>query len=114
VYWLHLCLGCSFDIFERCLDSNPERAAVGSRRATSLATGIVTFAVSFNSWVLSTSNCGLTASETNAYLRATTRVADPDPYWIRIQDKNSCFEVLDGRFRELKASSVTWTFFMEA
>jgi hypothetical protein len=28
--------------------------------------------------------------------------------------KNSCFEVLDGLFCELKASSVTWTFFMEA
>jgi hypothetical protein len=28
--------------------------------------------------------------------------------------KRSCFEVLDGLFWELKASSVTWTFFMEA
>jgi hypothetical protein len=28
--------------------------------------------------------------------------------------KCSCFEVLDGLFWELKASSVTWTFFMEA
>ncbi len=27
-----------FCIFERCLDSNPERAAVASRRATNLAT----------------------------------------------------------------------------
>ncbi len=27
---------------------------------------------------------------------------------------SSCFEVLDGLFWELKASSVTWTFFMEA
>jgi hypothetical protein len=27
---------------------------------------------------------------------------------------SSCFEVLDGLFSELKASSVTWTFFMEA
>ncbi len=46
--------------------------------------------------------------------------------WIRIREgKNdqqklnflfvsSCFEVLDGLFRELKASFVTWTFFMEA
>ncbi len=44
---------------------------------------------------------------------------------IRIQDgkndpqkkknlKNSCFKVLDGLFWELKASSVTWTFLMEA
>ncbi len=28
--------------------------------------------------------------------------------------KNSCFEVLDGLFCELEASSVTWTYFMEA
>jgi hypothetical protein len=28
--------------------------------------------------------------------------------------KNSCFEVLDGLYWELKASSVTWTFFVEA
>ncbi len=28
--------------------------------------------------------------------------------------KNSCFEVLDGLFCELQASSVTWTYFMEA
>jgi hypothetical protein len=28
--------------------------------------------------------------------------------------KISCFEVLDVLFGELKASSVTWTFFMEA
>jgi hypothetical protein len=28
--------------------------------------------------------------------------------------KISCSEVLDGLFGELKASSVTWTFFMEA
>ncbi len=28
--------------------------------------------------------------------------------------KNSCFEVLDGLFFELQASSVTWTYFMEA
>jgi hypothetical protein len=28
--------------------------------------------------------------------------------------KISCFEVLDGLSREMKASSVTWTFFMEA
>jgi hypothetical protein len=71
-----------------------------------------------------------------------TRVADPDPdsiriqsgQWIRIWIRNldpdpggqkfptkvekickiSCFEVLDGLFRELKAFSVTWTYFMEA
>ncbi len=45
--------------------------------------------------------------------------------WIRIQIqegkngpqkdfKSSCFEVLDGLFWDLKASSITWTFFMEA
>jgi hypothetical protein len=28
--------------------------------------------------------------------------------------KNSCFEVLDGLFCELQASSVTWTYFVEA
>ncbi len=28
--------------------------------------------------------------------------------------KNSCFEVLDGLFCELQASSVTWTYFIEA
>jgi hypothetical protein len=28
--------------------------------------------------------------------------------------KSSCFEVFDGLFLGLKASSVTWTFFMEA
>jgi hypothetical protein len=28
--------------------------------------------------------------------------------------KNSGFEVLDGLFCELEASSVTWTYFMEA
>ena len=28
--------------------------------------------------------------------------------------KSSCFEVLDGLFCELEASSVTWTYFMEA
>ncbi len=57
----------------------------------------------------------------------------PDPDWIRIQSGqwiqiqegkndpqklkknfNSCFEVLDGLFCELQASSVTWTYFMEA
>ncbi len=27
---------------------------------------------------------------------------------------SSCFEVLDGLFCELQASSVTWTYFMEA
>ncbi len=66
------------------------------------------------------------------------RIADPD--WIRIQSGqwirirnpdpdpggqkwptkgeffylSSCFELLDGLFWELKASSVTWTFFVEA
>jgi hypothetical protein len=60
---------------------------------------------------------------------------DPDPYSIGTVDpdpysesgsgsrrakmtyksrKNSCFEVLDGLFCELQASSVTWTYFMEA
>jgi hypothetical protein len=28
--------------------------------------------------------------------------------------KSSCFEVLDGLFGELKASSITWIYFMEA
>ncbi len=60
------------------------------------------------------------------YLILVSRVADPDPdgiriqsgQWIRIQEqkwptkvefflKSSCFEVLDGLFWELKASSVT-------
>ncbi len=40
-------------------------------------------------------------------VRFLSRVADPDP-------KSSCFEVLDGLFWEQKASSVTWTFLMEA
>ncbi len=70
----------------------------------------------------------------------SARVSDPDPDWIRIQSgqwirirnrdpdpggqkwptkvekigKSSCFDVLDGIFWELKASSVTWTYFMEA
>ena len=70
--------------------------------------------------------------------KTLARVSDPDPYpdririqsdhWIRIRirnlntdpemthkcRKNSCFEVLDGLFCELQASSVTWTYFMEA
>ncbi len=70
-----------------------------------------------------------------------TRVSDPDPDWIRIQSGHWIririrnpdpalggqkwptkgekihvlkFEVLDGLFCELQASSVTWTYFMEA
>jgi hypothetical protein len=50
---------------------------------------------------------------------------DPDPYsesgsgsrrakMTHKRRKNSCFEVLDGLFCELQASSVTWTNFMEA
>ncbi len=44
---------------------------------------------------------------------------DPDPGGQKLpakveKFKNSCFEVLDGFFLELKASSITWTFFMEA
>jgi hypothetical protein len=50
---------------------------------------------------------------------------DPDPYsesgsgsrrakMTHKRRKNSCFEVLDGLFCELQASSVTWTYFMEA
>ncbi len=50
---------------------------------------------------------------------------DPDPYsesgsgsrrakMTHKGRKNSCFEVLDGLFCELQASSVTWTYFMEA
>jgi hypothetical protein len=48
------------------------------------------------------------------------RIMDPDPggqKWptkVEKKFKRSCFEVLDGLFWELKASSVTWTFFMEA
>ncbi len=64
-------------------------------------------------------------------------VSDPDPYSIgpvapdpdsysesgsgsrmakmtHKSRKNSCFEVLDGLFCELQASSVTWTYFIEA
>ncbi len=74
-------------------------------------------------------------------LLPSSRVADPDPTWIRIQSGQwiriqsgqliririqewptkvetnkeiSYFEVLDVVFWELKASSVTWTFFMVA
>ncbi len=52
---------------------------------------------------------------------------DPDPYLesgsgsgsrraklTHKSRKNSCFEVLDGLFCELQASSVNWTSFMEA
>ncbi len=50
---------------------------------------------------------------------------DPDPYsesgsgsrrakMTHKCRKNLCFEVLDGLFCELEASSVTWTYFMEA
>jgi hypothetical protein len=48
---------------------------------------------------------------------------DPDPYsesgsrrakMTYKRRKNSCSEVLDGLFCELQASSVTWTYFMEA
>jgi hypothetical protein len=45
---------------------------------------------------------------------------DPDPggqKWPTKVEKNflsSCFEVLDGLFWELTASSVTWKFFKEA
>jgi hypothetical protein len=52
---------------------------------------------------------------------------DPDPYseygsgsgsrrakMTHKRRKNSCFEVLDDLFCELQASSVTWTYFMEA
>jgi hypothetical protein len=54
------------------------------------------------------------------------RVADPDSesgsgsrrakmtHKSRKNFKSSCFEVLDGLFWELKASSITWKFFMEA
>jgi hypothetical protein len=54
------------------------------------------------------------------------RSVDPDPYSesgsgsrrakmthkIKKNSEISCFEVLDVLFREPKASSVTWTFFM--
>ena len=76
----------------------------------------------------------------NLKLSFAISVSDPDPDWIRIQSgqwirirnpdpepggqkwptkveiffKSSCFEVLDGLFCELQASSVTWTCFMEA
>jgi hypothetical protein len=48
---------------------------------------------------------------------------DPDPYsesgsrrarMTHKSRKNSCFEVLDDLFCVLQASSVTWTYFMEA
>jgi hypothetical protein len=48
---------------------------------------------------------------------------DPDPYsesgsrmakLTHKWRKNQCFEVLDGLFCELQASSVTWTYFMGA
>ena len=50
---------------------------------------------------------------------------DPDPYsesgsgsrrakMTHKRRKNSCFEVLDGLFCELQASSITWTYFTEA
>jgi hypothetical protein len=51
---------------------------------------------------------------------------DPDPYsqygsgsrrakmTHKSRSKSSCFEVLDGLFWELKASSITWIYFMEA
>ncbi len=48
---------------------------------------------------------------------------DPDPYsesgsrrakMTHKSRKNSCFKVLDGLFCELQASSVTWTYLMEA
>ncbi len=47
------------------------------------------------------------------------RIPDPDPdgqkYPQKVKKFNSlCFEVLDGLFWELKASSVTCSFFMEA
>ncbi len=37
-----------------------------------------------------------------------------EPTKVDIFFQSSCFEVLNGLFWELKASSVTWTFFMEA
>ncbi len=52
--------------------------------------------------------------------RVADPVPDPDPgaqKWpTKVEKifKSSSFEVLDGLFWELKASSVTWTFFMEA
>ncbi len=52
--------------------------------------------------------------------RIRIRNPDPDPGGQKWPTKvvffflSSCFEVLDGLFWELKASSVTWTFFMEA
>ena len=42
---------------------------------------------------------------------------DPDPggqKWPAKVETNSRYEVLDGLFCELEASSVTWTYFMEA
>jgi hypothetical protein len=45
------------------------------------------------------------------------RIRNPDPggqKWpTKVEKKISCFEVLDVLFWELKASSVTWMFFME-
>ncbi len=81
-------------------------------------------------------------SPTAIYCNSYSRVTDPDPDWMQIQSgqwiririrnpdsdpggqkwptkvdkifRSSCFEMLDGLFWDLKASSVTWTFFMEA
>ncbi len=98
---------------------------------------------SWEGWLPSSPPISLSASSSyvNASSVIATRVADPDPFririhpgqWIRIRIRNpdpdpggqkwpikvefflsSRFEVLDGLFWELKASFVTWTFFMEA
>ncbi len=58
--------------------------------------------------------------QSGQWIRIRIRNPDPDPggqKWptkVEIFLKSSCIEVLDGLFWELKASSVTWTFFMEA
>ncbi len=60
--------------------------------------------------------------QSGQWIRIRIRNSDPDPdpggqKWptkVEKSCKSSCFEVLDGLFWELKASSVTWTYFMEA
>ncbi len=58
--------------------------------------------------------------QSGQWIRIRIRNPDPDtggqkwPTKVEICLKSSCFEVLGGLFWELKASSVTWTFFMEA
>ncbi len=58
--------------------------------------------------------------QSGQWIRIRIRNPDPDPEGQKWPTKveffflSSCFELLDGLFWELKASSVIWTFFMEA